>query len=885
MMKKFEQFIFESYNCEKFYIKNRLAFLINESQESESQKAAIALVMNEFGWDKEKANKFIRNDLRNTFPPLKDKKIAKFTLGVTRMYVSGEIDEANVISELNATLKLLSAHLNEYDRNLNGLSAIDIISKFKKSRKENVEREKREISKIKFGVSEYDIVKIDSFNDTKKYYKYTNPNSRWCLTHMEDMYDQYTCDGFNQLYFCLKHGYEDVKPIVGENTPLDDYGLSMLSIIVNGDGELAYSTCRWNHDNGGSDNVMDAILISKVVNVDFYETFKPNNKWGDILNNAKSRLENGERPEKVFDKYIRCNNGNIIVAFIIKNNPDYEYDEDDYGYDEDEAYIYRYNIIKDGKYLLDVWVDYIDNYHGDYAKVKLNGDYNAIDKDGNFLLKKWVSNVKDFHTLSLAQGLILIEGNYNKGYNYIDTDGNIIFNEWLEDVNGYYDDYARVKLNDKWNIFDTNNRKIISDIWFDWVGRFHNGYADVQLDSKKNYIDTNGDLLLKKWADETHYGGNGYTSIKIDNKWNYISINKNFGKFLLDEWYDEVYEFTNGFAKIKSNDKWNYINSDGDIIFDEWFDEVYDYYEGYTAVKINNKWNFINSDMKIISLSDVFKGVYTFVKNEVAIIKLDFKKYNCINTYGKLITDEWFDEITDNFDDKFVKVKMKNKYNLINTQKNGKIVFDEWFDEIYEFKNGFAQVKLNDRWNYINSDGEIISGVWFDSVGGYRSSSSFKDGFVEVRLNSKYNFIDTNGNLTIDDWVITDVGEFEDGFAKVEIRRGYKDVVYNYINSDRKLTIDKWVDAIYRFRDGFAQVKLKDKYNLINTDRTLVFDEWFDDIYASLDSYSNENGYVLIKLNKKYNFINLNDGKYLSDEWFESSQEAHDYKDKIYKNK
>ena len=54
---------------------------------------------------------------------------------------------------------------------------------------------------------------------------------------MDDMYDSYTCDGINQIYFCLRHGFEDVKPVACENSPLDEYGLSMLSIIVNEEGE------------------------------------------------------------------------------------------------------------------------------------------------------------------------------------------------------------------------------------------------------------------------------------------------------------------------------------------------------------------------------------------------------------------------------------------------------------------------------------------------------------------------------------------------------------------------------------------------------------------------------------------------------------------------
>ena len=442
MIKKFEEFVFESYNCGSFEIKKRSNLNpLNESQESESQKSAIKLVMDKFGWDKDRANKFIRVDLRNDIPSLRDKKIGKFTLGVTRMYVDGELKDASIISDINATLKLLTAHLNEYDRNLNGLSAEELISKFKRVRENNVKKEKEEINRIKFGVSDYEIVKIDSFNDAKKYYKYTNPDSRWCLTYMENMYNSYTCDGINQIYFCLKHGYENIEPYVGENAPLDEYGLSMLSIIVNEEGELSYCTTRWNHDNKGNDSAMNAVEISEVVNVNFYEVFKPNTKWKDMIDNIKQRLSNGESPEKIFER---------IYDF-----------KDGYGY-----------------------------------RVKLNGKYNIINKNGEILSDKWFDAIlnsifKDGYQVKL-----------NDKYNIINKNGEYLFDKWFDSIfNSIIKDGYQVKLNDKYNIIN-NNGEYLFDKWFDRIVLFKKDYCEVTLNGKYNIINKNGEILSDKWFDD-----------------------------------------------------------------------------------------------------------------------------------------------------------------------------------------------------------------------------------------------------------------------------------------------------------------------------------------------------------------------------------------------
>ena len=91
-------------------------YMLTESQESSSQKEAIRYVEQHLGWSHEKANNFVRVDLRNDITSLRDKKIGKFTLGVTRMFCYGELRDARIISDLNATLKLLSAHLNGYSK-------------------------------------------------------------------------------------------------------------------------------------------------------------------------------------------------------------------------------------------------------------------------------------------------------------------------------------------------------------------------------------------------------------------------------------------------------------------------------------------------------------------------------------------------------------------------------------------------------------------------------------------------------------------------------------------------------------------------------------------------------------------------------------------------
>ena len=488
MLKKFNDFIKESDNSLDL-IKARTNFYsINESQESASQHAAIKLLIDKLGWDKEKANTFIRKDLRDKITPLRDKQIGKFTLGITRMYINGEFnlddDGAAIRSNLIATLELLSNHLNEYDRNLNGLTSTELISKFENIRENIIEKEKREIKKLKLDVSDYEIIKIDSYNDAKKYYEYTNPHSRWCITHMENMYDNYTSHGLNQIYFCLKKGFEDIKPIVGENAPLDEYGLSMLSIIVNENGELTYCTSRWNHDNGGSDKVLkNGVEISKVVNVDFYEVFKPNSVWKDVTDKANRRLANGEPLKDVFD---------MVEVFI-----------------------------------------------EDYAVVVLNGRYNFIDKNNNFISNKWYDDARSFKE---GYAVVGMKGNYN----FINKNGKLLSDEWFYDAgsfkNGYglvcdvdedsgYDDdgeYCEDLLDYLYNYINGDGEYLFKKAWLTYHRQIKDtNYIIVGIGVKRNLMNDKYELLSDEWFYHIKIADikKGYIEVGPFNNLNYKTIN------------------------------------------------------------------------------------------------------------------------------------------------------------------------------------------------------------------------------------------------------------------------------------------------------------------------------------------------------------------------
>ena len=156
------------------------------------------------------------------------------------------------------------------------------------------------------------------------------------------------------------------------------------------------------------------------------------------------------------------------------------------------------------------------------------------------------------------------------------------------------------------------------------------------------------------------------------------------------------------------------------------------------------------------------------------------------------------------------------------------------YDFIDEFVNGFAAVKLNGEWNYINTKGQLLSKLWFDSI------TYFYSGFATVKLNDKYNIINTEGQLLSKQW-FDRVCDFKAGFADVKLNGKW-----NFINTEGQLLSKQWFEWVYSFNGGFAEVKLNNKWNFINTEGQLLSQQWFDRVCDF------KAGFADVKLNGKW---------------------------------
>ena len=70
----------------------------------------------------------------------------------------------------------------------------------------------------------------------------------WCICSDDQNYFITSYNGGkNTIYFCIGENAENIPAIRGDNFPLDDYGLSMLCVILYPNGKIHSITTRWNH--------------------------------------------------------------------------------------------------------------------------------------------------------------------------------------------------------------------------------------------------------------------------------------------------------------------------------------------------------------------------------------------------------------------------------------------------------------------------------------------------------------------------------------------------------------------------------------------------------------------------------------------------------------
>ena len=642
------------------------------------------------GYDDEQAQKLI-DGIRTDIPNSRLGQ-CKFLMGIVRLFLDNQLSDGSSIQKLNKLLPYIASdtHIKEYDNNINDLSLDEINNKFSSIQQQDAEQSKKNsYSKQHVKNNDYTIVRIPDFKTASKYGEYTS----WCVTHSDDMYMNYTTNGRGLFYFCLKNGFETVPKEKGENAPLDEYGLSMIAVSVDEEGEPNTITSRWNHDMEGNDHIMSKDELENLLGVNFYETFKPYSKEelkakGFLsLDDVRELLANGTNPSDIFYEFYYAGTNDWYIV-ILK--------------DRSTLYNKKTNKIID----FNKWLNFIGYFNKGFALVGLN--------------HKW---------------------------SYIDTNGKLIYNGelWFDDIYVFKDGFSRVYLDDKhkYSLINSNG-KLIGDgnLWFDKIYDFNDGLAKVISNNKISFINTQGELIGNGnlWFDGVWDFSDGFAQVKLNDKWSYIDTNGNLvgnGKI----WFDYAGKFYGKIAKIEKNDKFHLIDNKLNLIGDKnlWFDEIY-----IELVGVNSKFMIATLNGKKYLL-DRKGNIYD--KNQQPLNASDIlKNENTIKSKNTLL-NEIYNEI-------LLEYSADQKLPFDNDEFKNKNYLEQYTDWLEDFgKYGTLPKSTLDFWVEVKKTIDyIIKNKLRNRIGYGLDGMNPKDIFLKLKndIIGKYLTFDDNGNVYVE---------------------------------------------------------------------------------------------------------------------------------------
>jgi len=297
----------------------------------------------------------------------------------------------------------------------------------------------------------------------------------------------------------------------------------------------------------------------------------------------------------------------------------------------------------------------------------------------------------------------------------------------------------------------------------------------------------------------------GLANFKSDGKWGFIDRT---GKIIIPFEFDFVEPFSEGLARFRQNDSFKngYIDKTGVVVIPAVYNDAYAFSEERALVSITESIEITeDGGMSVIS------------------------KYGFIDKTGNVVIPIEYGYAR-SFSEGLAAVSTNEGYGFID--RNGDVVIPFQYMYALSFSGGYATVLIDWEPYHINNKGEVIgAGRYYpdDAVipTEYDSVYPFYEGMAIVHNrdivdygdyiryeNEKYGFINTNGELIVP--VIYDsVESFSNGFAVVGIGKRWVDRKYGYIDQTGRVVVPIEYDEAISFSEGLAVVKKDGQWSIL----------------------------------------------------------------------
>lgn len=290
----------------------------------------------------------------------------------------------------------------------------------------------------------------------------------------------------------------------------------------------------------------------------------------------------------------------------------------------------------------------------------------------------------------------------DKKYGFINKNGDIIVPLKYEDAFPFYNGYASIKSNDKWNYINEQGQIIFSDsLIFNYRPIIDNKAVfmvsgkEVEKRKRMHSEDRTGSQVFVEYLNQIK---------KLQLKEGLINTN---GKIIIEPIYDEISGyFINGFMRVRNNGKAGIVNEKGEVVIPIKYDNVLDYKNGMFTAEKNNKWGIIDTKNKIIIPFEY--GRIRHFRNDLALITKKGTGY--INKEKEIVIEPQNSfNLSGDFHNGLALVKKDNKYGFIN--KENKIIIQIIYDNALPFKDKKTIVLKDGICFFINQKGKMIKRI------------------------------------------------------------------------------------------------------------------------------------------------------------------------------
>lgn len=667
----------------------------------------------------------------------------------------------------------------------------------------------RENVKQDYNKGEYECVEIEDFEEAAEYGQYTNPNGQLCYTEDEDTWnsEDYSNNGVNTCYVFLRNGWKDEKPVDGEDSPYDDYGLSMIWIFVSPEGEIVTSNTRWNHHNESllppgrvTDYSFNETEIADITGYDVNDLDSDSDTIPDFLEKTeelKRRINSGmnvrEACNGIVDDVSSFGDGILVLTISHKST-----------------------FVKNGQLLYpNFWVYvYTDSVSKQFLKLFDKKAENIMFKDGSLLANdnEWF---EDIRYLRNKEAFIVRKENESdiiglNGKSFLPRPAKKI--DYVHVNRMISDNYFSICYGDKeWYVYSFNKNGLInSEPSLNKMEHMDNSpwFSITDENGKINLINSDGEKMYKHGM--------------------FIQIGKRFVNGLME-------------VQLQNFGTRNIINLNGDLMIDEKANMGYRFQKFGTygvLCLINGKFYVVNKDKGLSLLTDTINwllanSLFDFSvdnlfsienisrgRDDIAIItiKYDYEEIkNIINVFNEtVICDDWFTELTPTNGQGIITYSYgTNKaYNIL--KPDGTLVFNKNANSIKEWRNNYllAEFRVVNDWRRDDVSYAIVNSNTLEIE--HTDVTELKDiggesNPIPVRFKGYSNYIKPEGGL-LNNIKYNSVDYFnENGWAKTTLRDENDKVGYNVVFKDGSILSNELYEKILGGTNEIIAVEKEDR--------------------------------------------------------------------------